>query len=760
MNTKPLVILLALITLLPVGAIDTLLNDDFSSGSVVNGPSLSTVGSWAGKTISKSINNSRLEIESIATYNGNEEGIVAKVFQITSQTGTTISVSFDYSVVSSSTMYVHFRGVDSNTTAWSLNNGAQNGNVWDYNTGGTTYRFKDGLVVSGSTNANSGSAIVNLSGSGSYSTDIDISGYTLSDVSSYSYMAFGFAFNFNSNGTSWVDNVLLQSYTPVAANIWDAGGGDTNINTATNWTSDSIPTLTGGTSHLEFGSGGSLATVNVSTDIDKITINREADFTIASGGNLTIGGGGIVVSSSTGRSHTITGGVTMSADQTINVSTGETLTFSGDLGGSANVIKDGGGTLNFTASNSFTGDLTLYSGTTNISGSGNLGGGTYSGNIANSAVLKFDSSSDQTLSGIISGTGTFNINGSGTLTLSGANSLSGAINKYDESTLVLSTAGTMSGVLYVNTSSGSNGGTIKIMNSTGLGTKQIETSTGFTLEFGSNGLTIDNNVKVWNQGSSDYRTIKLDLAGTNTGTYSGTFDTRGKASMFYVGQDDTIIMTGSFTNTAGSTALTKDGAGTLDLQSANTGGGIVIKDGIVKLSHASAVGSGNVRVDGGSLLVGNNSALTSKTVTLNSTSTSVAGLSFDGNFSGTIGKLTLSEDSIIDLGTGSVAAMFADMAMGLYKLHIYNWTGTPRWSGGTGADTDKLYFNGTYNLNNIRFYSGAVGSDSFLGSGFDLGWDAGFSGYHIIPVPEPETYITGIILLAGCLFKLWKRKLA
>ncbi|MFZ9965099.1 MAG: hypothetical protein ACO3GO_07810, partial [Terrimicrobiaceae bacterium] len=56
-------------------------------------------------------------------------------------------------------------------------------------------------------------------------------------------------------------------------------------------------------------------------------------------------------------------------------------------------------------------------------------------------------------------------------------------------------------------------------------------------------------------------------------------------------------------------------------------------------------------------------------------------------------------------------------------------------------------------LGKISFYSGSA-NDSFLGTGFDLGlrattWDPGLEGYQIIPVPEPETWATGLLLLLG-----------
>jgi hypothetical protein len=153
-------------------------------------------------------------------------------------------------------------------------------------------------------------------------------------------------------------------------------------------------------------------------------------------------------------------------------------------------------------------------------------------------------------------------------------------------------------------------------------------------------------------------------------------------------------------------------------------------------------------------------------ITLNGTSTNLAGLAFSGNYSGLVDNLTLSKNSIIDLGEGSVSIMFDTFVMSTFTLDIYNWTGTTLWGGGTGNDTDKVYFGPDLSdaaLEKIRFHSGAVGvGDSFLGSGYDLGlqqtsWDSGLDGYHIIPVPEPETYATGLLLLLGGAVWMWQR---
>jgi hypothetical protein len=130
-----------------------------------------------------------------------------------------------------------------------------------------------------------------------------------------------------------------------------------------------------------------------------------------------------------------------------------------------------------------------------------------------------------------------------------------------------------------------------------------------------------------------------------------------------------------------------------------------------------------------------------------------------------VNNLTLSQNSIIDLGDGSVSIMFDTFVMNSYTLDIYNWTGTTLWNGGTGNDTDKVYFGDDLSdaaLAKIYFHSGAVGGgDSFLGSGFELmpqtTFDGGL-GYQIIPVPEPETWATAVLLVLGGAVWLWRKQ--
>lgn len=87
-------------------------------------------------------------------------------------------------------------------------------------------------------------------------------------------------------------------------------------------------------------------------------------------------------------------------------------------------------TLNITGNSNVTGgNVKLTTGTTiSIADAATLGGGSFSGNIANlGGSLILGSSANQTLSGNISGSGTLTKSGTGTLTVSGSNTFSGAL---------------------------------------------------------------------------------------------------------------------------------------------------------------------------------------------------------------------------------------------------------------------------------------------------------------------------------------------
>jgi len=469
-------------------------------------------------------------------------------------------------------------------------------------------------------------------------------------------------------------------------------------------------TINAGTLSISsIGNGGAASNIGQST---------------SAAGNLTLGGGTLEYTGSTAstdRNFTLTASTT----STINVTqSGTSLTISGAAASTnGSLTKVGSGTLILSGNNSYTGTTTIDAGTLEITTTGLLGGGSYAGNIVNTGAFIIGSNSNQTLSGAISGIGALTKNGTGTLTLAGNNNYSG---------------GTM-----LNT------GTLVIGHSAAAGTGTItQASSSSLLKFDTTG-TITNAMSVYNVLASQSATLSGAITVNNA-----TWD---------IDSGDTLTISGAVSGNGG---VTKNGGGTLILSGNNTYlAPTVINAGTLEAAHAGALGSNNtVQVTGGTLLVTADDAINGKNIQMGG---SGIGLQFSGNYSGAIGNLTLSANSIIDLGTGSVQILFQGLTSSNHTLSFYNWSGTTLWNGGNGTtDTDKVYFGPDLSdeaLAKIYFHSGAVGvGDSFLGSGFDLGLKAtGFTpamGHQIIPVPEPETYAAGLLLLLGGAWWMWRNR--
>jgi hypothetical protein len=196
----------------------------------------------------------------------------------------------------------------------------------------------------------------------------------------------------------------------------------------------------------------------------------------------------------------------------------------------------------------------------------------------------------------------------------------------------------------------------------------------------------------------------------------------------------------------------------------------VVNAGVLEAANADALGNtSSVTVNGGSLLVSADAAIDGLSLTLNKDITgdataAQAALAFNGaysNTSGTAGSLTLSQNSIIDLGIGGVVVHFASIAnLNDFILHIFNWEGNTVWSGAPGGGKDQFYVDANLSdtqLGNIRFYSGTAQS-SFLSTGFQI--IGGSFNQEIIAVPEPETYATAVLLAMIALGLAWRGRSA
>src|SRR5207237_378854 len=122
---------------------------------------------------------------------------------------------------------------------------------------------------------------------------------------------------------------------------------------------------------------------------------------------------------------------------------------------------------------------------------------------------------------------------------------------------------------------------------------------------------------------------------------------------------------------------------------------------------------------------------------------SLGGGTFDtGGTSQTLGALTMTASSIIDLASGASILAFANTSASSWtgSLSIYNWSGTPF----TGGGTDQLYFGNTSSgltgaqLNQISFYSDA--GNSLFGGGAAI-----LSSGEVVPIPEPSTWLAAAL---------------
>ncbi len=105
---------------------------------------------------------------------------------------------------------------------------------------------------------------------------------------------------------------------------------------------------------------------------------------------------------------------------------------SGNTQNAAGIVKGGSGTMEMTATNIFTGPISVTNGTLLLGGGGQLSSGAYAGNIAisNGGAFAFGSSESQTFSGIVSGAGTLlvsNTSGPGLVLSTAPSTLTGPV---------------------------------------------------------------------------------------------------------------------------------------------------------------------------------------------------------------------------------------------------------------------------------------------------------------------------------------------
>jgi len=416
--------------------------------------------------------------------------------------------------------------------------------------------------------------------------------------------------------------LLLSATSAQAQNFtWDPTSGDGQITdgtgnwdtTTSNWTTDvGVTNEVGGTGSdafnedLIFGGGaagtaGTITLTETGNSFGSLSFNSPN----ASSYDLDLNGNIVEVRRSSGTfkvraDATISdssGGGELRHDnaQYRDYSTGSTLSISAVVAdrGTALVRTYDTITLDLSGVNTYTGGTEMYnSSTLRISGAGQLGSGTYAGNITmnQGADFNYASSANQTLSGVISddGTGTgsndVTMSGSGTLTLTNANTYTGTT-FIDGGTLVaeVDDVAATSGAL-------GNGGNIDF----GGGTLQY--ATGVTQDYSSrvvssgSAISVDTNGEevLWDTALANTNlggltkdgvgTLVIDAKGANTGVATvngGTLEISATVTGNTPGYTSYQINNGStlfFNETTASNIVLGEGGGDITFGSSVTGG--------------------------------------------------------------------------------------------------------------------------------------------------------------------------------------------
>ena len=395
--------------------------------------------------------------------------------------------------------------------------------------------------------------VVTVTGSGavgSASLQIDLAGNLNLVIANSSLQAWSGA-----SGTSWTSPAnWLTGITPGSgSNVWFNSLSTANLATVlnANFTVGTI-TLTTPTGPVSIDGSGGLHTLTISNGVNMSLANQNLTITApvslgtsqtwtvtngitlsANGGvsgnaGLTVSGGGTVVLVGTntypGATTIGSGALTISGAGNLgggnysgsivdggilNDNSSAAQILAGVISGSGMVMKGGTGTLMLTATNTYTGNTLVGSGTLTIGGAGKLGNGSYAGNIvvSNSAALEYGSSSAQTLSGNLTGAGGLTLDTpAGGTTLS----LSGTGNNYSGNTTI-SNANRLS----VGTANLSPNTTFNIVGSAGGGGQLYINTSGF----------VSNNITLSGVGYNDFGNYDGALRLTSGDTLSGGITT-------------------------------------------------------------------------------------------------------------------------------------------------------------------------------------------------------------------------------------------
>lgn len=356
-------------------------------------------------------------------------------------------------------------------SAGSLGGGSYSGNISNTGTlvysGTASQTFGGNISGSGSLAVHAGTLILTANNTSFSGPASILSGATL-QIGNGTTGNLSASSGISNNGTLIVNrtgSITLNNAISGTGALTKNGAGTLVLTGGNTYTG--ATTINGGV--LQLGSNGTTGSVSASSNFmndGTLTINRSdssafpnsisgtGSFIKAGSGNLTLNGtntytGGTTVSAGT---LTLSGGSAIpdssatSVNATLSVADSETIgslsgnstgsislgsqtltvnqaaagTYAGTITGSGGFAKSGAATLTLTANSTFTGTVSISSGTLQLGNNGTSGNFSASASFANSGTLTVNRSDSFTLANSISGSGSFVKAGSGALTLNGA----------------------------------------------------------------------------------------------------------------------------------------------------------------------------------------------------------------------------------------------------------------------------------------------------------------------------------------------------
>lgn len=509
--------------------------------------------------------------------------------------------------------------------------------------------------------------------------------------------------------------VQVVGGAPPSTTNWNAvaTSGTLHWSTGAHWTGG-VPPPSSRFSTIEFFNGQTLPSGTITSNIDTSGGHELSVLTLGGTGpasgttTMSLGGNALIfrreslldpvvnlaATNGSGLTWNISAPVTMEDHVTFKGSGTAAFVFSGEIGGSANLIKSGASTLILTGANTYAGTTTINGGILQIGNDG-ANGSLPSGAVVNNATLRFDRTGTLLVPNAISGSGGITLDcpiNAGTVVLSGNNSFTGDVTV--------------------------NSGALRITNSSALGTALPEKTIFLTNgTAGSPQLLLDGSGGAIDLPAAiSYRTSVPNGAIVNE---AGDNILRGDIMLMSGGGDTRIVASGGSLRLTGSIqsgvssqrAFILAGTGNGQVEgviSDNPSGGVVVvrklESGTWTLTGANTY-TGNTTLNAGTLRINAPGSLSaSSAVTVNA-----ATLAGDGTVGGSV---TLAAAGRISPGVAEGSAGTLSIGGGLNVFSMATGNGKLFLNLRSPTSSDQIAVGGTLTMG-----TGVLGFDDFVFTG-------------------------------------------